>query len=101
LNNVYFTWSTVDLEFSNNKDFINYTVWDINNNIKIRFWYMLWRSRNKNEVFWVWKVTESVKKIQYDVLSNNEDWRLVFKLANLNWWRLYIRATLKWREIIK
>lgn len=102
LTDIYLTWSTVDIEFSNNEYFILYDSSSPKNIDKIRFWYMLWKSRNKNEVFLVWKDTESIKTFSHDVLDDNEDWRLYFRWASLWWtWNLYVKITLNWKKIIK
>lgn len=100
LTDVYLTWAIVDIEFSNNKNFELYPVWSNKNLDKIRYWYMLWKARNKGKVFWVWKVTESVKKNRYNVLDDIEDGRLYFRAANLEWWDLFVRLNLKWEKII-
>jgi len=102
LTNVYLTWTTANIEFSNNEYFISYPSLSDKNINKIRFWYMLWKSRNRNKVFRVWKGTESIKKFSHNILNDNEDWKLYFRWANLWWtWNLYVKIIINWKKIIK
>jgi len=100
LTDVFLTGALANIEFSNNKDFKLYPIWSDENINKVRFWYMLWKSRNKNQVYWVWKVNDSLKKISHEIVEDQEDWRLYFRSANLGWWNLYVKITLVWEKII-
>jgi len=100
LKDVYLTWSLVNIKFSNNKEFKSLSIGWVNN-YKVKFWYMLGKSRNKNEVFWIWKVTDSLKEFKHNVLDDNEDWTLWFRTANLEWWELFVEIKITWEKVIK
>jgi hypothetical protein len=102
LNNVYLTWTTVDIMFSNNNEFKSYPAGSINNIEKIRYWFMLWKLRNRNKVFWLWKVTNSVNKSHFNISDLEEDWILSFKWVKLWWnWNLFVQIDINWQKIIK
>ncbi len=98
LDNIDLTWSTLEIEFSTNNEFKSYPVLSAANLGNIRYWFMLWKLRNRNNVFWVWKNTDSIKKNKYNLIELEEDWKIEFKAANLNGWILFVRITIKWRR---
>ena len=95
------TWTTIELYFSNNSDFIEYWPYENENLNKIRYWFMLWRVRNRDHVFWLWKNLSSLNNINFN-LENVIEWDLLwFKVANLEWPTLFVKLHIKWEKIVK
>ncbi len=99
LKNIDLTGSILEIEFSTNNEFKSYPILSAANLEKIRYWYMLWRLRNRNKVFWVWKNTDSVNKNKYNLIEIEEDWKIEFKAANLSWWILFVKIIINWKKI--
>ena len=101
IQNVYLTWTTIKLYFSNNSDFKIYKPYSKENLNKIRYWFMLWKERNRNKVFWLWKNLNSVNTYNFSLNDVYEDKKLGFKVANLDWASLFVKLEIKWEKIIK
>jgi len=94
------TWTIIKLDFSNNSEFIEYWPYEKQNFNKIRYWFMLWKVRNRDHVFWLWKNLSSLNKVYFD-LDDVIEWDLLwFKVANLEWPTLFVKLHIKWKKII-
>ena len=98
LTNLDLTGSILEIEFSTNNEFKSYPVLSAANLEKIKYGFMLWRLKNRYKTYWVWKDIDSVNINKYNVIELEEDWKIEFKAANLTWWILFVRITLKWRK---
>ncbi len=101
IKDVYLTWATINLFFSNNPDFLLNKPYKSDNFNKIRYWFMLWKVRNRDKVFWLWKNLDSINTLNFKLKDVIEDDELWFKVANLEWATLFVKLVIKWEKIIK
>jgi hypothetical protein len=106
-----FTWSVIDKKWIE-QDFdlsnIELSGWTLEIefyldsfnkvNSKIKYWYMLWKIRNRWHIFYIWDKNKLININKYKLAELEEDWKIEFKAVNLSGWNLYVKIIIIWKK---